>query len=140
MAFSTVLKARTFIRDLRFLLLLHPRRLPLQIAEEVQLRATHARRPHHVDLVDDRRVQWKDALDALAERHLPDGERRTRAAAVHADHHAFEHLDAFLVAFAHLHVNADGVPRLHRRALGQLPALDGFYGSHYFLPSTRSKK
>ena len=76
-------------------------------------------------------MQREDALDALAERHLADGEGRARAAAVHADHHALEHLDALLVAFAHLDVHANGVARLDRRAGRELRRLDGFNGSHH---------
>src|SRR5678816_3869391 len=51
---------------LRFL---HPRRLALQAAQEVQLGAADARRADDIDLGDRRRVQREDALDALAERH-----------------------------------------------------------------------
>ena len=58
---------------------------------------------------------------------------RAGAAPVHADDHALEHLDAFLVALAHLHVYADGITRLHRRALHHLAALDGLYRSHHRL-------
>src|SRR5262245_27949900 len=132
-----VLNARTLTmseaRDrsaLDLLLFLHARRLALQIAQEVELGAAHARRPGHFDAIDDRRVQWEDTLDALAERDLAHGERRARAAPVHPNHHALEHLDALLVAFAHLHVHAHRVPGPHRRALGQLATLDGFYRSH----------
>src|SRR5205823_6540187 len=64
-----------------------------------------------------------------------DRERRARAAAVHPDHHAFEHLDALLVPFAHLHVHAHSIARLDRRALGQLSALDGLNGCHDKSPS-----
>src|SRR5689334_19108283 len=131
-AFSSVLKARTLTtgwpgRSGGLFLggVLHPRGFALQLAQEVQLRATDPRRPHHVDLVDDRRVKRKDAFDALAERHLPHGKGGTRTSAVHPDHHALEHLNAFLVAFTHLHVNANGVARLDRRALDHVPALDG---------------
>jgi hypothetical protein len=96
---------------------LHARRLALQLAQEVQLRAADLGGAQDLDLVDDRRVEREDALDALAERDLADREGRARAAPVHADHHAFEHLDALLVAFAHLDVYLHGVPRLDRRAL-----------------------
>src|SRR6476469_7807204 len=138
MVFSSVLKARTLTtgewpeRSDRLLLgrVLHPCGFALQLAQEVQLRAANARRAHDVDLVDDRRVQWEDALDPLAERHLGHGKRRARAAPVHPDYHALEHLDAFLVPLADLHVNANGVARLDRRALHHIPALDGLYGSH----------
>ena len=54
-------------------------------------------------------MQREDALDALPERHLAHRERRPRAAAAEADDDALEHLHAFLVAFAHPHVHADGV-------------------------------
>src|SRR3954471_4840753 len=114
--------------------LLHPRGLALQLAEEVQLGAADLGRAQHVDLVDDRRVQREDALDALAERHLAHRERRARAAAVHPDDHALEHLDALLVPFAHLHVHAHGIARLDRRALGELSALDGLNGCHDVTP------
>jgi hypothetical protein len=89
--------------------------LPRRFAQEVQLGAAHLRRADQLDLVDRRRVQREDALDALAERHLAHREGGADAAPVHADHHAFEHLDALLVALAHLHVHADRVARLHRR-------------------------
>ena len=45
----------------------HARRLALQLAQEVQLRAPDPRGADHVDLVDDRRMQREDALDALPE-------------------------------------------------------------------------
>src|SRR4051794_36242625 len=77
----------------------HARRLALQVAQVVQLRAPDPRRLGHFDLLDRRRVQREDALDALAERHLAHGERGARAAAVDADDHALEDLDALLVAF-----------------------------------------
>src|SRR5687768_9548456 len=67
-AFSRLLVARTLtIGASGPLGLLHARRLALQIAQEVQLGAAHARRPHHFDLGDRRRVQREDALDPLAE-------------------------------------------------------------------------
>src|SRR5262245_12897018 len=133
-AFSRVRYARVFTRTIlrRLLLsgLFHARRLALELAQEVQLRAADPGGAEHFDPVDDGRVQREDALDALAERHLADGERRTRAAAVHANHHALEHLDALLVPFADLDVDLDGVPGLDRRALGELPPLDGLNGIH----------
>ena len=91
--------------------------LPFRSRRKYSLARRTWRRADDVDLVDDRRVQREDALDALAERHLADREGRAGAAAVHADHHALEHLDALLVAFAHLDVDAHGVARLDRRAL-----------------------
>ena len=113
-----------------FALVFHARRLALEVAQVVQLGAPHLGRSHDLDLLDGRRVQREDALDALAERHLAHRERRARAAAVQADHDALEDLDAFLVALAHPHVHADRVARLHRRPLGQLRLLDDFNGTH----------
>ena len=52
--------------------------LPFRLAQEVQLGAADAGRPHDVHLGDRRRVQREDALDALAERHLAHRERRAR--------------------------------------------------------------
>ena len=125
MVFSRVRNARTFTIEAPrpdttrsdFFCFLHPRRLALQLAEEVELGAAHARRADDVDLVDDRRVQREDALDALPERHLAHRERRARAAPVHADHHALEYLDSFLVALANLDMDLDGIAWLDRRAL-----------------------
>src|SRR4051812_8105331 len=143
MAFSMVRNARTLAiaprprgrLDGRLLALLHARRLALQLAQEIQLGAADLRGAHHFDLVDDRRVQREDALDALPERHLAHGERGPGAAAVHANHHAFEHLDAFLVALADLDMDTHRVARLDRRARGELRALDGIYGNHQTTPS-----
>ena len=109
---------------------LHARGLALQIAQVVQLRAADLGRTRHFDLLDRRRVQREDALDALPERDLADGERRARAAAMQADDDAFEHLNALLVAFAHLHVHLDRVARLHRRPFGQLRLLDQLNRAH----------
>jgi hypothetical protein len=75
-------------------------------------------------------MERKDALDTLAEGHLADREGRACAAAVHADDHALEHLDALFVAFAHLHVHTDRITRLDRRTLHHVGALDGFNRSH----------
>src|SRR5262249_50521886 len=85
----------------RFRSVLHPRGLALQIAQVVQLRAADLRRSRHFHLLDRRRVQRKDALDTLSERHFAHGEGGARAAAVQADHDAFEDLNALLVALAH---------------------------------------
>src|SRR5437773_1691534 len=79
-------------------------------------------------------MQRKDPLDALPERDLADRERRPRPAAMDADDDALEDLNAFLVAFAHLHVHLDGVAGLHRRPLGQLGLFDDFNRAHVLCP------
>src|SRR5947209_7415209 len=61
---------------------LHPRRLALEIAQVVELCAPDSSGAHHFHLLDRRRVEREDALDALAERDLPNRERGARAAAV----------------------------------------------------------
>src|SRR5262245_66127233 len=75
-------------------------------------------------------MEREDALDALAEGYLPDRERGAGAAAMHADHHALENLNALLVALAHLHVTLHRVARLHRRTVGQLRSFDNFNRAH----------
>src|SRR5205085_3668106 len=65
---------------------LHASGLALQVAQVIQLGAADLGRAGHFHLLDGRRVQRKDPLDTLAERHLADGERGSRAAAVDADH------------------------------------------------------
>src|SRR3954469_2252601 len=76
----------------------HPGSLALQIAEVVELGAPHLRGSRDLDLLNGRRVQREDALHPLAERDFPHGERRAGPAAVQADDHALEDLDALLVA------------------------------------------
>src|SRR5207249_9594514 len=100
-AFSSVrIASGRDIRNLELILgVLHPCRLAFQIAQIIQLRAPHLRRFHDFHFLNRRRVQRKNPFDALAERHLPHGERGACAAAVEANHDAFEDLDAFLIAF-----------------------------------------
>src|SRR5580765_363359 len=112
---------------------LHARGLALQIAQEVQLGAAHAGRPHDLDLLDRRRMQREDALDALAERDLPHRERGAQAAPVHADDDALEHLHAFLVTLADLDVHAHRVPGLHAGPLHHLAPLDCVNRAHDLL-------
>src|SRR4051812_47934674 len=104
-AFSSVRIAGTrVIRSaLRLDDVLHARGLAFQVAQVIELGPADLGRARHLDLVNRRRMQRKDPLDALAERHFPHGERRPRAAAVHADDHTLEDLDALFVAFAHFH-------------------------------------
>src|SRR5439155_6338206 len=122
--------------------LFHPRRLALEVAQIIQLSAPHLRRPHHLDLLDRRRVERENPLDALAERHFAHRKGPARPAAMHPDDDALEDLDALLVAFAHFHVHADGVARLHRRPVGQLRLLDHVdtAGTHHLTPSRAERR
>src|SRR5687767_12903459 len=88
-------------------------------------------------------MQREDALHTLTKGDLPHSERRAEAAAVQADHDAFEDLDALLVALAHLYVHAHGVSRLHVRPFGQLRLLDRLNRVHdsvsFLISSSRAR-
>src|SRR5438876_5348541 len=56
-----------------FLCVPHPRRLALQIAQEVKLGAAHFGGSHDFHFLNDWRVQRENALDALPERDLAHG-------------------------------------------------------------------
>ena len=83
--------------------------LALQRAEIVEAGAANTALGHHLDLLDARRVQGENALYTHAVGDLADGERRPRAAAVLADHHTLENLNALFVAFFDQRVNANAV-------------------------------
>src|SRR5690348_12143332 len=70
------------------------RRLAAATAQVIELRAAHGATAHDLDRIDDRRVEREDALDALAERNLADGEVGVHALVGPRDAHAFVHLDA----------------------------------------------
>ena len=75
----------------------------------IELGAAHAAVAHHLDGLDQRRMDREDALDALAIGNLADGEVLVDAAAGAADAYAFIGLNAGALAFHHLDVDADGV-------------------------------
>src|SRR5579863_896859 len=60
-------------------------------------------------MIDYRRVNGKDALHALAEADLANGDGFSHAAVMLGDHGALKRLQALLVAFLDLDVHADGV-------------------------------
>ena len=72
--------------------------LPQQFAQVVQLRAAHVATRDDVDVVDVRGVHGERPLDAHAVALLAHGEGLADAAALAAQHHALEDLDAFLGA------------------------------------------
>src|SRR5438270_3171187 len=96
---------------------LQARRLALQLAQVEEPRALYLAAGDDLDLVDARRIERKDALHADAVAHLADGERGVHLAALLADDHALEDLDAFLVAFADLRVHPHGVADAELRDL-----------------------
>jgi hypothetical protein len=75
-------------------------------------------------------VHREDALHALTERHLAHREGGANAAAAQVDHHAFEDLNPFLVAFLDAHVHAHRVSRLHPRPLDELRLLHHLHRGH----------
>src|SRR5690349_10286143 len=101
-----------FLVPLRSDLLFDARGLAGQIAEVIQLGASHAAAALHFDFADGRAVGLEHALDAFAVRNLAYGERGVEAAVALRDHHAFVGLGAFAVAFLHLHLHDDSVARV----------------------------
>src|SRR5215210_1443630 len=89
--------------------------LAAQLTEVVELRAAHVTAGDDLDLLDDRSVHREGALDAHAEAHLADGERLADAAALAADDHTLEDLDAGAVALDDADVHLDGVPGAEAR-------------------------
>jgi hypothetical protein len=90
----------------------------LQITEIVQLGATYAAGPDHIDVIDHARVQGENAFYALAERDLADRHRSAHPGIVAGDNSAFEGLEPFLIAFLNFDVNADRVTRTKGREVG----------------------
>src|SRR6185437_4628253 len=80
--------------------------LATQTAEVEELGAANLVGADLLDLVDDLGVVGEDALDALAEAHLANGEGALGALAA-GDNHALERLQTLLVAFldSYLHAN-----------------------------------
>src|SRR5579872_4503801 len=88
-----------------------PRRLTLQVAQIIQLRAPYPAGSHHVDVIDHPRMQRKNALHTLSEAHLPDRDALPHSRIFPGDHGAFERLQPFFVAFLDLDVYANCVSR-----------------------------
>ena len=89
--------------------------LPELGAEEVEFRAADLATANHFELVDGGAVQWEDALDANSAGDLADREAGAHAAAFDADHQPLKDLDAFFLAFLHLHVDLHRVARRELR-------------------------
>src|SRR4051812_44228455 len=83
--------------------------LAAEVAQVVELRATHVTAGQDLDLVDDRGVQREGALHADAEGDLAHREGAAHARALDPDADALEHLDAGAVALDDLDVDLEGV-------------------------------
>src|SRR5579862_3531367 len=102
-----------------------PGRFARQSAQIVEAGAAYAVSREHLQLVDSRRMHRKDSLDADAVRNLANGEGRAVGAAIYFDHDAFEGLDALLLAFDDLDVNANRVADAEfRQVLAQAPLFE----------------
>ena len=92
--------------------------LPAQFTDVIELRASNTTVAHDFDFVDNPRMHWEDALDAVAEGNLTNRKRRPIAAVFECDTDAFKDLDAFLVAFLDFDVNLDRISRVEGRKVG----------------------
>src|SRR4029079_10638040 len=115
-------------------------------AQIVELGPADVAAAHDLDLVDDRRIEREDALDALAEADLADGEAGTNALVGAGDAHALERLHAGAVAFDHLDADAERVARAEfgdGLVLGQRVdrfALQGLDQVHFFFSSLSRRR
>src|SRR5690606_17660238 len=78
-------------------------------AQVIELGAADDAAADHLDVLDVRRVEREDALDAFAEAHLADGEIAVDAAVRAGDADAFVVLHAGALALDHAHAHAHGV-------------------------------
>src|SRR6187455_2419426 len=88
-----------------------------QVAQVVQLGATHIAATLHRDVGNAGAVQLEYALYAFAVRDLAHRHRGVVTPVAARDHHALVGLHAFPVAFGDLHVHHDGVAGLEFRHL-----------------------
>ena len=117
--------------------------LPAEVAQVEEAGAADDAAAHDFDLVDARRVDEELTLHADVEAHLAHGERAACTSAVALQHDALEDLNAILVAFDDLVVNANGVTDPEVRGaftellffdLGDLRVLHGGGGLKAFGP------
>src|SRR5262245_31191679 len=86
------------------------RRFAAQGAQEIKFGAADAAMLDDVNVIDNCRMERKDALDADAERGLAHSDRLTDALAAARDHDSLEGLQPFLgLALLDSHVNPNGV-------------------------------
>src|SRR5262249_40561977 len=85
-------------------------RLAAQGAQEIEFGAADAPVFDDVDVIDDRRVEWEDALDAYAERGLAHSDRLTDAFPAARRHLPLQGVQPLVgLALLDPDVNADGV-------------------------------
>ena len=115
-------------------------RLAAPAAQIIELGPAHPAAPHHLDRVDQRRMDREDALDALAIGNLAHGEILVQPAARAADADALIGLHARALAFDHLDVDAQRVAGTEfgdfaflgeRRSLLFFELLDDIHGNTF---------
>jgi hypothetical protein len=87
------------------------RRFAFEATEVIQLGSANPAGADDVDMIDNSGVHRENALDALAEANLADGDRFTHSGVVSGDYGTFEDLQALFVTFPDLDVDFDGVAR-----------------------------
>src|SRR5210317_777536 len=87
----------------------------LQIAQVVELGATHTANHHHFNPVNARSVQREDSLNTHAVGHFAYGEGRTDTIVVTLDADTLKNLDALFVTFSDLNMHTQCIPRLELR-------------------------
>src|SRR5581483_723867 len=108
---SRCCRGRSGTRTLNFT---QPCRLAFEATEVEQLGAPYAVGANHFNLIEHLGVKREDALDAMAEADLADGDARLGPFAT-GNHCSFEGLNAFFIAFFDLDLDADGIARSHLR-------------------------
>src|SRR5689334_17653351 len=83
--------------------------LSLESAQIVQLRAAHAARADHVNVIHHRSLHGENTLHAVAETDLADRYGLAHPRVVARDHRAFKNLQALFLAFFDLDVHFNSV-------------------------------
>src|SRR6266550_772823 len=99
--------------------------LSSQVAQIIELGATHASAADDRDVCDHRTVHREDPLDTDAVGDLPDGEGRADPAAALGNADALKSLQPFLVTLAHANIDAERVSRAERRDVVAKPLFLG---------------
>jgi hypothetical protein len=98
----------------------------LQLTKIVEFGAPNAACANYIDMIDDGRVQRKNALYTLPEADLANGDGFAQAGILAGNHGSFESLQAFFVAFLNLDVDTDGIAGSKRGTLGPIVFGDYF--------------
>lgn len=101
-------------------------RFPAQTPQVVQFCTAHLAAADDLDVVDHGSMDREDALNALPEAHLADGDRLAHSGIIPSDQGAFKHLQALFLAFSNLDVNLDLVADAEFRMVRTLILFSNF--------------